>query len=26
MVAGAHPDRAEEFFGLLTELGVADIG
>ncbi|HEX8092906.1 inositol monophosphatase family protein [Jatrophihabitans sp.] len=26
MVAGAHPERAEEFFGLLTELGVADIG
>jgi len=26
MVAGAHPDRAEEFFELLTTIGVADIG
>ncbi len=26
LVAGAHPDHAEEFFDLLTELGVADIG
>jgi myo-inositol-1(or 4)-monophosphatase len=26
MVAGAHPEHAEEFFGLLTEVGVADIG
>jgi myo-inositol-1(or 4)-monophosphatase len=26
LVAGAHPERAEEFFGLLTEVGVADIG
>jgi myo-inositol-1(or 4)-monophosphatase len=26
MVAGAHPERAEEFFGLLTEVGVADLG
>jgi myo-inositol-1(or 4)-monophosphatase len=26
MVAGAHPDRAEEFFDLLTANGVADIG
>jgi myo-inositol-1(or 4)-monophosphatase len=25
LVAGAHPDRAEEFFGLLTEIGVADL-
>jgi myo-inositol-1(or 4)-monophosphatase len=26
LVAGAHPERAEEFFGLLTEVGVAEIG
>ncbi|MEO7260597.1 MAG: inositol monophosphatase family protein [Jatrophihabitantaceae bacterium] len=26
MVAGAHPERAEEFFELLTAIGVADIG
>jgi myo-inositol-1(or 4)-monophosphatase len=26
MVAGAHPERAEEFFDLLTAIGVADIG
>jgi myo-inositol-1(or 4)-monophosphatase len=26
LVAGAHPEHAEEFFGLLTEVGVADIG
>jgi myo-inositol-1(or 4)-monophosphatase len=26
LVAGAHPERAEEFFELLTEAGVADIG
>lgn len=26
MVAGAHPDRAEEFFELLTAIGVAEIG
>jgi myo-inositol-1(or 4)-monophosphatase len=26
LVAGAHPERAEEFFALLTEVGVADIG
>lgn len=26
MVAGAHPDRAEEFFELLTAIGVADVG
>ncbi len=26
LVAGAHPERAEEFFDLLTAIGVADIG
>ncbi|MDQ1745362.1 MAG: monophosphatase [Pseudonocardiales bacterium] len=26
LVAGAHPARAEEFFDLLTAIGVADIG
>jgi myo-inositol-1(or 4)-monophosphatase len=26
LVAGAHPERAEEFFDLLTGIGVADIG
>ena len=26
LVAGAHPERAGEFFALLTEVGVADIG
>ncbi|MEO6501254.1 MAG: inositol monophosphatase family protein [Jatrophihabitantaceae bacterium] len=26
MVAGAHPERAEEFFDMLTAIGVADIG
>lgn len=26
LVAGAHPDRAAEFFAALTEIGVADIG
>ncbi|MBV9822980.1 MAG: inositol monophosphatase, partial [Actinobacteria bacterium] len=26
LVAGAHPDRAGDFFAALTEIGVADIG
>ena len=26
LVAGAHPERAEEFFALLTSLGVAETG